>query len=717
MAAFGFTSNTCLRHHLKHTLITRFRQLSALGVNTSIKEEDMPKDKTVLLEKLRQNRLKSAKKTANNKVVSNVFQLCVLGNGSKGNPRALYVLTERNSYLFNCGEGTQRLANEHKLKLSKLENIFITKRCVENMSGIVGLALTCQDIGVPLITLHGPEKIDQILSLYNHFLTNEVSFVYTCKLKDRAGELMIKKCIELKIPPGPLLGKLKSGEDIVLADNRVICSKDVMGPQEKGLIFMVLECPSIHYIDSLVNNQTILQSVSNELDLLSAVVHFTPSEVFNDERYKKWMNRFGDSVDHIVVNEDNPQPSLIGSNRLQIQLNLIDSTIFPLLYCHETENTNEETNKVKNTNTLSRYHLRPSNLKGFDLENIVSIDTNAIKEEAFAITPFTESLKKYHEWESQLVNTTQEYPEIIFLGTGSAVPSKVRNTSAIWVNIDCETAFLLDCGEGTFGQLFRFYGTECDRRLKQLKAIYVSHLHADHHLGILNLLKKRSSITSEPLLMIIPPAVINWLENYHQCVEPIAHLFEIINNKKFISESDERVLKRLRLRELKTCLVPHCSHSYGLSFTTNSEPNSVKIVYSGDTQPTPNLTRIGRNCDLLIHEASMEDELVDEARLKFHSTTSEAIDVGNEMGAKFTILTHFSQRYSKIPVFNENFSDRVGIAFDNMRVRFSDLQKLPKMIPTLKCLFVDQIEEHKARSANLMRKKQLVSQHRANRQT
>ena len=70
----------------------------------------------------------------------------------------------------------------------------------------------------------------------------------------------------------------------------------------------------------------------------------------------------------------------------------------------------------------------------------------------------------------------------------------------------------------------------------------------------------------------------------------------------------------------------------------------------------------------------MEDVLADEAKLKFHSTTSEAIEIGKDMNASATILTHFIQRYAKIPVFNEKFNHRVGIAFDNMRVRMSDLQ-------------------------------------------
>ena len=47
---------------------------------------------------------------------------------------------------------------------------------------------------------------------------------------------------------------------------------------------------------------------------------------------------------------------------------------------------------------------------------------------------------------------------------------------------------------------------------------------------------------------------------------------------------------------------------------------------------------------------------------------SEAIEVGREMGAKFTVLTHFSQRYETIPVFPRKMPKNVAVAFDLMRV-------------------------------------------------
>lgn len=78
---------------------------------------------------------------------------------------------------------------------------------------------------------------------------------------------------------------------------------------------------------------------------------------------------------------------------------------------------------------------------------------------------------------------------------------------------------------------------------------------------------------------------------------------------------------------------------------------------------------VGKNSNLLIHEATMEDQLVSEARRKRHSTMSQAINIGKKMNAKFTILTHFSQRYAKIPYMpNNDLPSNVGIAFDNMEV-------------------------------------------------
>lgn len=61
--------------------------------------------------------------------------------------------------MFNCGEGTQRLAHEHKTKLARLEHIFMTRTTWDRTGGLPGLSLTLQDTGVPNLTLHGPDGL------------------------------------------------------------------------------------------------------------------------------------------------------------------------------------------------------------------------------------------------------------------------------------------------------------------------------------------------------------------------------------------------------------------------------------------------------------------------------------------------------------------------------------------------------------------------------
>lgn len=76
----------------------------------------------------------------------------------------------------------------------------------------------------------------------------------------------------------------------------------------------------------------------------------------------------------------------------------------------------------------------------------------------------------------------------------------------------------------------------------------------------------------------------------------------------------------------------------------------------------------------MIHEATMEDDLYNEAIKKLHSTTGQAIEISKKMQAKSTILTHFSQRYARMPRVSEEtekvfVTNNIGIAFDNMKVK------------------------------------------------
>ena len=86
-------------------------------------------------------------------------------------------------------------------------------------------------------------------------------------------------------------------------------------------------------------------------------------------------------------------------------------------------------------------------------------------------------------------------PKVVFLGTGSMKPSKYRNVSSIYVEINPNNSILLDCGEGSYYQLFNHFGyEEIDRITLNTRVIFITHIHSDHNLGILDFIAERNKL-------------------------------------------------------------------------------------------------------------------------------------------------------------------------------------------------------------------------------
>lgn len=64
------------------------------------------------------------------------------------------------------------------------------------------------------------------------------AMAFICKLKPRTGSLMLEKCVEKGVTPGPILGRLKEGLDVTLPNGNVVRSVDVRMPDDPGAVFI-----------------------------------------------------------------------------------------------------------------------------------------------------------------------------------------------------------------------------------------------------------------------------------------------------------------------------------------------------------------------------------------------------------------------------------------------------------------------------------------------
>lgn len=258
--------------------------------------------------------------------------------------------------------------------------------------------------------------------------------------------------------------------------------------------------------------------------------------------------------------------------------------------------------------------------------------------------------------------------EITFLGTASAMPTPERSLSAIAVRRGGDV-ILLDCGEGAQRQMMRF-GVS----YMKVGAIFISHLHLDHFLGVFGLLETmRLNGRKEKLFLFAPKGargvfgqkdfleIVEIEDGFsHDFGEYTATMFANTHGKDSFGVSLEEKGK-LRFYEAKA----KAAGLVGPMFTeiqkkgylkvngktlklkdiTYPSPGK-KIVYSGDTAASPALVRAAKGADLLIHECTFGTDRLEEAKETHHSTSEIAANAAKKAGAKKLLLTHFSGRYA-----------------------------------------------------------------------
>jgi len=271
--------------------------------------------------------------------------------------------------------------------------------------------------------------------------------------------------------------------------------------------------------------------------------------------------------------------------------------------------------------------------------------------------------------------------QVVFLGTAASIPTVARALPSVVVKRKNEV-LMFDCGEGVQRQMIKarvgFH--------KKMK-VFVSHMHGDHVLGLPGLLQSMSLLDRTQLLEVYGPVGIKaFIEGIRQTVQFVLTFpVEIheIEEEGVVCEEKEYYVQagrtdhvipslayalvekprpgRFNPEKAKVLGVPEgqlwskLQHGEKVKTPTGKivKPEQVvgaprpgiKITYSGDTRPTKSLAKLAENADLLIHEATLGDDLVERAQEDGHSTPSQAAETAKKAKVKRLVLTHLSSRY------------------------------------------------------------------------
>jgi ribonuclease Z len=268
---------------------------------------------------------------------------------------------------------------------------------------------------------------------------------------------------------------------------------------------------------------------------------------------------------------------------------------------------------------------------------------------------------------------------LTFLGTAAARPTVGRNVSAIAVQREGHQ-FLFDCGEGTQRQMMRYqtgFGIE---------AIFVTHTHADHILGITGLLRTMAlQGRVDPLIIYGPRESATTLDSVVNLgVHRVGFPVEIVEcaSGEGHGADDYRIVafdvrhgppavgwalvEEERLGRFDVDLARELGVPEGPLFGRLHRGEDVEVdgrviraadlvggarpgrtvVYSGDTRPCPQTVERASGADVLIHEATFGGEEARLADQTGHSTAESAAQVAAKAAVKALYLTHLSARYS-----------------------------------------------------------------------
>ncbi|KAL8711157.1 MAG: hypothetical protein Q9220_004302 [cf. Caloplaca sp. 1 TL-2023] len=322
---------------------------------------------------------------------------------------------------------------------------------------------------------------------------------YIVRHYPQRGRFNPQKAKELKVHHF-VFPALQRGYTVNSQDGTIVTPDMVLEPTRSGGGFALVDIPTVEYLSNLLGRAE--WASSRIMEGLQAIVWNLGAGVARIPALGDFMQQNA-TLKHIISAPD-ISPNYIAydsTSTLLTRLNRIDSQRYPIpIHDNKFPLLTSQPELDSNAPPLYEKGLRDYQLQ---LEPRLQIqepptklpflDTRMISE----TTP-EEVLELATQAESEVAgmekSVNQYIPskdaEIICLGTGSSAPSKYRNVSATLLRVPGCGSYLFDCGEGTLGQLRRLYDPiELKVVLRDLKSIWISHMHADHHLGTASVIK------------------------------------------------------------------------------------------------------------------------------------------------------------------------------------------------------------------------------------
>jgi ribonuclease Z len=281
---------------------------------------------------------------------------------------------------------------------------------------------------------------------------------------------------------------------------------------------------------------------------------------------------------------------------------------------------------------------------------------------------------------------------VTFLGTASQVPTRARNHNALFVQWD-ELGILFDPGEGTQRQMIL-----AGLSASQITHIAITHFHGDHCLGLAGIIQRLSlDRVPHPVEVIYPAGGqayferLRYASSYHEAAPLVPRPVAVRAGEEVeacragkarllvralehgidcqgyrLQEDDARRMlpEKLSAAGVQGPAVRRLQEQGVLDLdgrrvwreeVSEAQPGQSLAVVM-DTRLCLGAQGLARGVDLLICEATYQQDAATEAHERYHMTAAGAAALATAAGARRLALTHFSQRYATLEGFQAEAS-------------------------------------------------------------